>query len=61
MNGETLAEEEAKEYQFFMQLKDAFNAVDRDGNAEFQFPEYTEDWKFLNLPGDDRAIKVFCC
>ena len=35
-------EEESQMYNTF---KDTFNAFDRDGNAELQFPEYLEAWK----------------
>jgi Ca2+-binding EF-hand superfamily protein len=38
-------------------LKDTFNAFDRDGSAELQYPEYLESWRFLNQPGTDADIK----
>merc|ERR1712007_27586 len=41
----------------FGQIKDTFNAFDRDGNAELAFPEYYEAWKFLGQPGSDEQIK----
>ena len=57
LNGDTLADEEGEEFKFYQQLQDTFNAFDRDGNAELQFPEYTEAWNFLSLPGGPQAIK----
>ena len=41
-----------------MQLKDTFNAFDKDGNGELGYPEYYEAWKFLGQPGDDAKIKA---
>jgi hypothetical protein len=43
--------------EFYKTLADTFNAFDKDGNAELQFPEYKEAWKFLNQPGNDSDIK----
>ena len=57
LNGETLAEEENEEFQFYGQLQDTFNAFDRDGNAELGYAEYVEAWNFLSLPGGPQAIK----
>merc|ERR1712079_704997 len=34
-----------------------FDAFDKDGNGELQFPEYTSAWRFLSQPGSDRDIK----
>jgi Ca2+-binding EF-hand superfamily protein len=48
---------DTEERDLFMTLKDTFNAFDRDGNAEMQYPEYSEAWKFLGQPGDETAIK----
>merc|ERR1719204_689096 len=55
VNGETPSDPEGA--QFYKTLADTFNAFDKDGNAELQFPEYMEAWKFLNQPGTDRDIK----
>jgi Ca2+-binding EF-hand superfamily protein len=57
LNGDLLEEEEAEDYKFYQTLKDTFNAFDKDGNAELQYPEYSEAWKFLNLQGGEKAIK----
>merc|ERR1719494_546549 len=46
-----------EDYKMYMTLKDTFNAFDRDGNAELQFPEYMEAWKFLQQPGTEKEIK----
>ena len=39
-------------------MNDTFKAFDRDGNATLQFPEYSEAWRFLNLPGDSTTVKA---
>ena len=57
LNGDLLENEEDEEYKLYNSLQDTFNAFDRDGNAELQFPEYTETWNFLNLQGGESAIK----
>eukprot|EP00492_Amphilonche_elongata_P002513 TRINITY_DN276_c0_g1_i6.p1 TRINITY_DN276_c0_g1~~TRINITY_DN276_c0_g1_i6.p1 ORF type:complete len:227 (-),score=64.66 TRINITY_DN276_c0_g1_i6:327-965(-) len=44
--------------KMFQQLKDTFNAFDKDGNGELGYPEYNEAWKFLGQPGDDSKIKA---
>ena len=46
-----------EEAQMYKTIKDTFNAFDVDGNAELQFPEYREAWKFLQQPGTDDDIK----
>jgi len=43
--------------QMYNTLKDAFNAFDKDGNAELGYPEYVEAWKFLAQPGTESDIK----
>merc|ERR1739848_934873 len=43
--------------KFYATLQDTFNAFDKDGCGELQFPEYVEAWKFLGQPGDADAIK----
>merc|ERR1711937_236651 len=53
---ERMAEQE-EEYVVFTTLGDTFNAFDKDGNAELQYPEYMEAWKFLQQPGSDADIK----
>ena len=57
LNGENLAEEEDEGFKFYKTLKDTFNAFDKDGNAELQYPEYNEAWKFLSLQGGESDIK----
>merc|ERR550534_1623278 len=42
---------------FYRQLMETFDAFDKDGNGELQFPEYRSAWRFLNQPGSDRDIK----
>ena len=54
-NGEENVDQE--ETTSFNTLVDTFNAVDKDGNAEWGYPEYVEAWKFLWQAGDDKAIK----
>jgi Ca2+-binding EF-hand superfamily protein len=49
--------ENTETYQFYQQLKDTFNAFDRDGSAELEFPEYLESWRFLDQPGTDADVK----
>jgi len=34
---------------------DTFNAFDKDGSAQLEYPEYVEAWKFLDQPGTDAA------
>ena len=41
-----------------MQLKDTFNAFDKDGNGELGYAEYYEAWKFLGQPRDHAKIKA---
>merc|ERR1711953_1025593 len=43
--------------KFYRQLMETFDAFDKDGNGELQFPEYTQAWRFLNQPGSDNDIK----
>merc|ERR1712038_416326 len=43
--------------KFYRQLMETFDAFDKDGNGELQFPEYTSAWRFLNQPGSDSDIK----
>eukprot|EP00492_Amphilonche_elongata_P002511 TRINITY_DN276_c0_g1_i2.p1 TRINITY_DN276_c0_g1~~TRINITY_DN276_c0_g1_i2.p1 ORF type:complete len:863 (-),score=234.47 TRINITY_DN276_c0_g1_i2:191-2779(-) len=54
--GEEMAEDDG--LKMFKQLKDTFNAFDKDGNGELGYPEYNEAWKFLGQPGDDSKIKA---
>jgi Ca2+-binding EF-hand superfamily protein len=44
-------------YKMYVTLKDTFNAFDKDGNAELQYPEYIEAWRFLQQPGTEADIK----
>jgi hypothetical protein len=48
---------DAEGHEMYKTLKDTFNAFDRDGNAEMQYLEYVESWKFLNQPGSEADIK----
>merc|ERR1719461_1903712 len=43
--------------KFYRQLMETFDASDKDGNGELQFPEYKSAWRFLNQPGSDNDIK----
>jgi len=43
--------------KFYRQLMETFDAFDKDGNGELQFPEYKSAWRFLNQPGSDSDIK----
>jgi Ca2+-binding EF-hand superfamily protein len=54
---ETPDERSESDKALYGQIKDTFNAFDRDGNAELGFPEYYEAWKFLSQPGSDEQIK----
>jgi Ca2+-binding EF-hand superfamily protein len=47
-------EEDEKLYKT---LRDTFDAFDKDGSGEMQFPEYQESWQFLNRPGSPAEIK----
>ena len=38
LNGDLLADEEDEEFKLYCTLQDTFNAFDRDGNAELQYP-----------------------
>ena len=41
----------------YQQLRDTFNAFDRDGNAEMGYNEFIEAWKFLGRSGGQAEIK----
>ena len=43
--------------QMYNDLQDTFKAFDRDNNAYLVFTKYQEAWRFLNLPGDQNAVK----
>jgi Ca2+-binding EF-hand superfamily protein len=47
----------AKLNAYYKQLKDTFNAFDKDGSGQLQFPEYWEAWKYLNQPDDEELCK----
>merc|ERR1719166_617499 len=54
---DTKTTKDEKGAKFYSQLMETFDAFDKDGNGELQFPEYTSAWRFLNQPGSDRDIK----
>merc|ERR1719210_1924126 len=54
---DTKTTKDEKGAKFYRQLMETFDAFDKDGNGELQFPEYTSAWRFLNQPGSDRDIK----
>jgi len=56
-NPEDVPKRDEEKEQFFNTLKDTFNAFDKDGCGELQYPEYSEAWKFLGQPGRADDIK----
>merc|ERR1719480_428549 len=57
VDSDTKTTKDEKGAKFYRQLMETFDAFDKDGNGELQFPEYTSAWRFLNQPGADRDIK----
>merc|ERR1740123_2252782 len=43
--------------KMYRQLMETFDAFDKDGSGELQFPEYTAAWRFLQQPGSDSDIR----
>merc|ERR1719350_1949633 len=53
VDADTKVAKDEKGAKFYRQLMETFDAFDKDGNGELQFPEYTAAWRFLNQPGSD--------
>lgn len=58
IEGNSFVQRNPEKQQMYNDVNDTFKAFDRDGNATLQFPEYSEAWRFLNLPGDSTAVKA---
>merc|ERR1719499_1137305 len=56
-NSDEANERDTEGAKFYRQLMETFDAFDKDGNGELQFPEYTSAWRFLSQPGSDQDIR----
>ena len=57
MSDTPLPEKNSEDAKLYKTLKDTFDAFDKDGSAEMQFPEYCESWKFLGRSGTEQDMK----
>merc|ERR1719461_2459226 len=56
-NSDEANERDVEGAKFYRQLMETFDAFDKDGNGELQFPEYTAAWRFLSQPGSSTDIR----
>ena len=57
LSDEDIPKRDEEQAQLYQTLQDTFNAFDKDGCGELQYPEYVESWKFLGQPGGMDEIK----
>merc|ERR1719499_1064417 len=57
VNTETQHYQDTENSKFYKSLMETFDAFDKDGSGEMQYPEYKAAWQFLKQPGSERDIK----
>jgi len=55
--GDDTAAKDVEGAKMYRTVSETFEAFDKDGSGELQYPEYNAAWKFLNQPGGEQDIR----